>query len=204
MPGLARTSELTKVVVGLGNPGSRYQQTRHNVGAAVVQELMRRKSARPARDGLAMAARATIAGTEVALAYPRTFMNDCGPAVQSLVHRHGVRDLEDLLVVVDDMDLALGTLRLRPSGSDAGHNGLKSIIEALGSRGFARLRVGIGRPVPGLDPIDHVLGRFSSQEKPTIAESQLAAADAVESWIAHGITETMNQFNRTPANDVSQ
>lgn len=186
-------------MVGLGNPGANYQGTRHNVGAAVVENLARRAGSKAVRQGPVTVAMVEIAGEQVVLSRPRTYVNESGRAVQSLLTRHGVRDLEALLVIVDEMELPLGTLRLRPNGSDGGHNGLKSIIEATGSRGFPRLRMGIGRPPAGVDPIDHVLGRFTLEEKKIIAETEKQAADAVEHWVQHGIAETMNRFNRTPA-----
>lgn len=186
---------MTKIVVGLGNPGRKYRQTRHNIGAAVVQELERRKGLRSTRSSLATVAAAEIAGEQVVLARPRTYVNESGRAVQSLLRRSRLQQLEDLLVVVDDMELPLGTLRLRPNGSDGGHNGLRSIIEAVGSRSFPRLRIGIGRPPAGVDPIDYVLGEFGLEERETLGRAQLTAADAVEHWAEHGIAETMNRFN---------
>ncbi|MSQ24363.1 MAG: aminoacyl-tRNA hydrolase [Chloroflexi bacterium] len=186
---------MAKVVVGLGNPGPKYQRTRHNVGAEVIAELGRRHPAAEHRRNLTLETPATIAGSAVVLARPRTFMNESGPAVQSLVQRYAVRDLSDLLVVVDDMDLAIGIVRLRPSGSTGGHNGLKSIISALGSDAFGRLRVGIGRPDGGVDPIRHVLDSFSIEDRAIIVKAEQLAADAVECWVEFGAHEAMNRFN---------
>ncbi|MBI4212898.1 MAG: aminoacyl-tRNA hydrolase [Chloroflexi bacterium] len=191
---------MDKLIVGLGNPGPRYVGTRHNVGLDVVAELARRHGVRTANQKLATEGKATIADTDVILAHPRgVFMNESGRAVQSLVNRHGVRDLAGVLVIFDDMDLPLGSVRLRPSGSAGGHNGLKSVIECLGSDEFARLRVGIGRPKPDVDPIEHVLDRFSSEEQAIVAEAIAYAASAAESWVAHGAFLTMNNFNRPRA-----
>lgn len=191
---------MNKLIVGLGNPGPRYARTRHNVGSDVVAELARRHGVRTANQKLATEGRATIADTDVILAHPRgVFMNDSGRAVQSLVTRHGIRDLAGVLVILDDMDLPLGSVRLRPSGSAGGHNGLKSVIECLGSDEFSRLRVGIGRPEPDADPIEHVLDRFSPEERAILSDAIVYAADAAESWVAHGAFVTMNNFNRPRA-----
>ena len=184
------------MIVGLGNPGPKYAGTRHNVGSDVVGELARRHGVRTANRKLAAEGKATIADADVILAHPRgVFMNESGRAVQSLVTRHGIRDLGDMLVVFDDMDLPLGSVRLRPSGSAGGHNGLKSVIECLGSDEFARLRVGIGRPEPDVDPIEHVLDRFSPEERAVLSDAIAYAADAAESWAARGAFVTMNHFN---------
>lgn len=187
---------MAKLIVGLGNPGERYQRTRHNVGAEVIRELERRLDVRAVRQGPARVARGNIAGHPAVLARPATFMNESGRAVASLVRRNDVADLADLLLVVDDLDLPLGALRLRATGSAGGHNGMKSVIGALRSQRFPRLRVGIGRPPPGEDPIDYVLTRFAPEERPAIAAIVRAAADAVECWVEEGIAETMNHFNR--------
>ena len=193
-----------KLVVGLGNPGERFRGTRHNVGTEVVAELARRHDAsKPARQGQASVAPIQIMGAEVLLATTRTFMNDSGRAVQGLMARHRIRELADLLVALDEMELPLGTLRMRPSGSDAGHNGLKSVIESVGGASFPRLRIGIGRPPPGLDPIEHVLSRFRPEEREVMDATVRRAADAVESWIGNGILRTMDQFNRPASGPAS-
>ena len=183
-------------MVGLGNPGERYRKTRHNVGAEVIALLGHRHGApKASRQGHANVSPATIGGEDVLLAVTRTYMNESGPVVQSLMARHRIRELADVLVIVDDMELQVGALRLRPGGSDGGHNGLKSIIRAVGGTGFPRLRVGIGRPPAGQDPIEHVLGRFSPDERALIDAAEARTADAVESWIQDGIADTMNRFN---------
>ena len=162
-----------------------------------MAELARRHD-RPkaARQGQANVIPVTVGGQDVLLATTRTFMNDSGRAVQGLMARHRIRDLADLLIVLDEMELPLGTLRLRPSGSDAGHNGLKSVIQSVGGAGFPRLRLGVGRPPPSVDPIEHVLGRFRPEERAVMNETVLRAADAVESWVENGTLRTMDQFNR--------
>lgn len=187
---------MTKLVVGLGNPGPRFSHTRHNAGFAVISELGHRHGARARAQGPSLVGQATIAGQKVVLAEPTTMMNLSGRAVAQLRRAHFVKDLLDLLVVVDDMDIPVGTIRLRDRGGSGGHNGLKSIIDAVGSQEFARLRVGVGRPPPRWDPMDHVLARFRPDEQPIFEESVLRAADAVECWIELGSAEAMNRFNR--------
>lgn len=182
--------------MGLGNPGPRYRHTRHNAGFAVVSELGHRHGARARAEGPALVGRATIGDQAVVLAQPTTMMNLSGRAVARLRRSHGIRDLADLLVVLDEMDLPLGTIRLRERGSAGGHNGLKSVITALGNEEFARLRVGVGRPPPGEDPIDYVLSRLRPAEKPVLERAVQDAADAVECWVALGPVETMNRYNR--------
>ena len=186
---------LAKLVVGLGNPGPNYAKTRHNVGSEVIDELERRHGVKMSNHGLATEGSAKIADADVILAHPRTFMNDSGRAVQSLMARHAVRDLSDVLIIVDEMDLPVGNIRFRASGSAGGHNGLKSIIQLVGGEAFPRLRVGIGRPDPGVEPIEHVLLRFRPDDRILINEAESYAADAVEYWAEHGAFETMNRFN---------
>lgn len=187
---------VTRLVFGLGNPGERYEATRHNVGKRVVEELGRRHAAaKAAREGQANVARVTLGSEDVLLATSRTFMNESGRAVQGLLARHRLQPA-DLLIVLDEMELPLGTLRMRPSGSAAGHNGLKSVIECVGGTEFPRLRLGVGRPPAGIDLIEHVLGRFEPEERPVTEELIRRAADAVESWIENGILTTMDRFNR--------
>lgn len=187
---------MTKLLVGLGNPGPRFSHTRHNAGFAVISELGQRHESKARSHGSALVGQAVICGQKVVLAEPTTMMNLSGRAVAQLRRAHYVKDLLDLLVVVDDMDIPVGTIRLRERGGPGGHNGLKSIIDAVGSQEFARLRVGVGRPPPGWDPMDHVLARFRPDEKPIFEESVLRAADAAECWIELGSAEAMNRFNR--------
>lgn len=183
-----------KLVLGLGNPGRRYQGTRHNVGAAVVERLARRHGVALRDEGWAHTAAIRVQGQRALLARPDTFVNLSGTVAADLCRRHHVA-LADLLVVVDDLDLPLGQLRLRPHGGHGGHNGLRSIIEALASEGFPRLRIGIGRPPAGVDPADYVLERFSAEERPVVEEALERAADAAERFVAAGIEAAMNAFN---------
>jgi peptidyl-tRNA hydrolase, PTH1 family len=185
-----------KLIVGLGNPGRKYRDTRHNVGFAVADELARRGSvtfeSAPA-DGLIARVR-TLGPDGTLLLKPLTMMNASGLAV-SEVARYFRIAVEDILVVADDVNLGLGRLRARPAGSAGGHNGFRSIIEQLGTAGFARLRVGVGRGDPRRDLADHVLSGFDADERPAVAEAVGRAADASEVFVAEGIERVMNRFN---------
>jgi peptidyl-tRNA hydrolase, PTH1 family len=184
-----------KVVVGLGNPGSRYAGTRHNVGFRVLGELARRWGAdRPKIKYEAEIVEATFAGQKVLLVAPQTFMNLSGRTVQPLLAFYTL-ELADLLVVCDDLNLDTGRLRLRPSGSAGGQKGLADIIQRLGSEAFSRLRIGIGRPPGQMQATDYVLGKFRADEREPIEHAIVTAGDAVEVWIKEGIGAAMNQFN---------
>jgi PTH1 family peptidyl-tRNA hydrolase len=185
-----------KLIVGLGNPGRKYAGTRHNVGFEVVDVLADRFKvdwASAARGIEALTARDRAA--ETLLAKPLTFMNLSGPAVVGLLQFYKI-ELADVFVVLDDVNLELGRLRARAAGSAGGHNGLKSIIGALGSQEFARVRIGVGGGEPRRDLADHVLGSFAPEERPIIAEAVARTADAAELFIGEGIAPVMNRFNR--------
>jgi len=185
-----------KLIVGLGNPGRNYAGTRHNVGFDVVDTLAGRFTVvwEPAPRGLeALTARHRASDT--LLAKPLTFMNLSGPAVVGVAQFYKI-ELPDLLVFVDDVNLELGRLRARAAGSAGGHNGLKSIIGALGSDGFARMRIGVGGGDPRRDLSGHVLGRFAPEERTVIAEAVGRSAAAAELFIAEGVAPVMNRFNR--------
>ena len=188
-----------RLVVGLGNPGREYVGTRHNVGFEVVEQLAGKLdcSLRKKLRFAAQVGEVTLADGKVTLATPQTFMNRSGAAVAALVQWSKVLPAE-VLVVVDDADLPLGQLRLRLAGGSGGHNGLRSIIDALGgNEEFARLRVGIGRTGPaGADITGHVLGRFSAAERRAVDESVTAAVAAVECCLRDGFAVGMNRFNR--------
>ncbi len=185
-----------KLIVGLGNPGRKYRDTRHNVGFAVADELARRGSATfesaPA-EGLVARIR-TLGPDGTMLLKPLTMMNASGYAV-SEVARYFRIALGDILVVADDVNLVLGRLRARSSGSAGGHNGFRSIIEQLGTPDFARLRVGVGRGDPRRDLADHVLSGFDADERPVVVDAIARAADASELFVAEGIGQVMNRFN---------
>jgi len=193
-----------KLIVGLGNPGRKYAGTRHNVGFEVVDVLADRFKVEweAAPRGLeALAARERTAGT--LFAKPLTFMNLSGPAVVGLTQFYRI-ELPDLFVVVDDVNLEVGRLRARAAGSPGGHNGLRSIIGALGSDAFARLRIGVGGGEPRRDLAGHVLGRFAPEERPVIAEAVSRSADAAELFIAEGIAPVMNRFNRKEEKEAKE
>jgi len=185
-----------KIVAGLGNPGQTYRGTRHNVGFEVIDVLARRHGvmfeSAPAQ---AMQGKWRREGEVVVLAKPLTFMNLSGEAIGGLLRFYKVA-LEDLLVVCDDVNLPLGKLRTRSSGSEGGHNGLRSIAEHLGTTEYARLRVGVGRGDMRRDLADHVLARFEPDEQPGMASAIARAADAVEAWCVDGLARMMNTFNR--------
>jgi PTH1 family peptidyl-tRNA hydrolase len=183
------------IVVGLGNPGPKYQGTRHNVGFSCVDLLAERWGLRLSdRRAKAVLAQGFRGGQQVVLAKPRTFMNNSGEGVEYLLARFGARPA-DLLLIYDDMELPSGKLRIRASGSGGTHNGIRSIIAALQTQEIPRLRIGIGHPPPGQETIPFVLARFEADEKRAIAESVSDAADAVDCLLAENIDEAMNRFN---------
>ena len=186
-----------KLIVGLGNPGPQYADTRHNVGWRVVETLAVRAGGGTWREKLqASVAEVRCDEEKVVLARPMTYMNLSGIAVRQMTDFWKVNS-GDLLVVADDLALDVGRLRLRPSGSDGGHNGLASIVACLGSDQFARLRIGIGpAPTAPGTHADFVLSPFSSAERPILGEAVEQAADAAELWIKKGLQEAMNRFNR--------
>ncbi|MFQ5491367.1 MAG: aminoacyl-tRNA hydrolase [Phycisphaerae bacterium] len=182
-----------KLIVGLGNPGTNYADTRHNVGFKVVDQLAQRCRADLTVEKFsAFFAKTQLTGQPVVLLKPTTFMNRSGRAIQA-AGRFYKLELADLLVITDDMALPLGKLRLRSGGGAGGHNGMQDIINHLGSDQFSRLRIGIDSPVG--DPVNFVLSRFGDQEQPVIDRACTQAADAAEAWVGHGIEYAMNNFN---------
>jgi PTH1 family peptidyl-tRNA hydrolase len=183
-----------KVISGLGNPGERYRLTRHNVGFRVVDLLADRwrlTGKGGVREGAARL-EADLPGTRVLLVKPMRFMNASGPPLKAAMRQTDADPASDLLVIADDVDLPLGRIRLRRSGSAGGHNGLRDIISTFGSNEFARLRVGIGR---GGETVDHVLATFKPDERELAEVAIATAADAAELWLREGIDEAMNAFN---------
>lgn len=187
-------------MVGLGNPGEEYAGTRHNVGFDVVEILARRNAAPLAHDRRlsARTGRGTIGGAETLLVEPMSFMNLSGPVVARIVRERELA-IEDLLVVVDDYHLPVAALRLREKGSAGGHNGLKSLIGALGTDSFARLRIGIGEAPPG-GAVDFVLTRFRPSERDAIRDAVERGADCAEHWCRCGTASAMNKFNGLEVN----
>ena len=186
-----------KLIVGLGNPGAKYRGTRHNVGFAVVDELARRASA-DFESAPAEALMAKWRSRDTLIAKPMTYMNLSGQAVGELV-RYFKIDVVDLLVIFDEVHLPLGRLRARARGSAGGHNGLKSIIERLGTTEFSRLRLGVGRGDGRRDLANHVLSIFERSERAELEAFITRAADAVELFAAEGILAVMNTYNPEPA-----
>jgi len=184
-----------KLVAGLGNPGARYRATRHNVGFEVLDRLAARHGLVFADAGQAEIVRWHREVESVLLVKPLTMMNLSGEAIGSLSRYYRV-ETSDLLVVCDDVNLPLGRLRGRVSGSEGGHNGLKSIAGSLGHTEYARLRIGVGRGDERRDLADHVLARFEPDERPVIDAALDRAADAVETWLVRGMTDVMNMYNR--------
>ena len=185
-----------KLVAGLGNPGSKYRGTRHNVGFEVIDLLVTRKGlALETAPAEALQGRWRREDGDVLLVKPLTFMNISGVAVSTLMRFYKI-EVADVLVVCDDVNLPLGRLRIRSSGSEGGHNGLRSIAEHLGTIDYPRLRVGVGRGDMRRDLADHVLAKFEPEEASGIEEAIARGADAVETWLQDGLTKAMNLYNR--------
>lgn len=186
-----------RVIVGLGNPGREYRETRHNVGFMVVDEIARRHNLTlamaPSQIPDAMIAK-KFGGSAVLVAKPLTFMNNSGEAVAALARYYDV-PIGDLLIVIDEVALPFGRLRARARGSAGGHNGLKSVIARLGTTDFARLRLGVGRGDARRDLADHVLSKFEADEQSALGEFIARAADAAEMFAAEGIEKVMNTYN---------
>jgi PTH1 family peptidyl-tRNA hydrolase len=186
---------MRKLVVGLGNPGSKYDGTRHNIGFEAVDRLAKGGSgATFARKFDGLLAEAEIDFRRVLLLKPETFMNLSGRSVRQVVQFYKLDPEADVLVICDDLNLPLGKLRIKPNGSDGGQKGLRDITAQLGSDRYARLRIGIGERGP-IDAADFVLSRFRTSERPLIDDALIAASQAVAVWIAQGVDAAMNRFN---------
>lgn len=186
-----------KLIVGLGNPGDIYRDSRHNIGFSVLKALGRIYKVKFKKDKTApsLSAKCKLGNETVLLAMPLTFMNLSGRTVDALLKKYKL-GLDSLLVICDDLDLEFARLKLRPYGSSAGHKGLKSIIDALKSERFCRLRIGIGRPKAAEDVSDYVLASFTKEQKNQLKELIKKAGMACQFWVKQGITKTMNIFNR--------
>lgn len=185
---------MIKLVVGLGNPGSKYESTRHNIGFEVVDRLASGGSGvRFARKFDGLLAEAEIDYRRVLLLKPETFMNLSGRSVAAAMRFYKL-DRSDLLVVCDDLNLPLGKLRIRGGGSDGGQKGLRDITAQLGTDEYARLRIGVGDRGP-IDAADFVLSRFKSSERPVVEDALIAATQAVAVWVTQGLDAAMNRFN---------
>ena len=185
-----------KMIVGLGNPGRKYEQTKHNVGFMTVDRLAQNAGVNFKKNPFeAEVAEFFVNQEKVLLVKPQTFMNESGRAVGPLMTYFGIQS-EELLVIYDDLDLALGKLRLRQKGSAGGHNGIKSIISHLGHQDFKRIKIGIGRPQPKMTVVNHVLSPFAKEDLPLIEGSLQRATEACEYLLAgHDFTQAMDQFN---------
>jgi PTH1 family peptidyl-tRNA hydrolase len=189
-------SDLHYILIGLGNPGRQYSDTRHNVGFMLIDRLAVRLEARGMRlqsDALVTTAR--YDDRRILLAKPQTYMNLSGRSVQGLARFYKI-PLQHLLVAYDDLDLPLGALRLRPGGGPGGQKGMASTIESLGSKDFSRLRIGIGRPPGRMTPAAYVLQAFAGAELEAITETLGQAEEAALTFVREGIESAMNRFNR--------
>lgn len=183
------------IIVGLGNPGSKYAGTRHNIGFELIDKLADALAVKlgPGKGPFAIG-KARYKGQAICLAKPTTFMNNSGDAVQQVLNWYK-EDPRQCLICYDDLNLDVGTIRLRPNGSAGGHNGIKDIIQKLGTKDFPRLRIGIGNDYPRGQQVAHVLSPFSKEERATLAPTLNKAADAVFCFVREGIEQAMNDFN---------
>jgi len=190
-----------KLIVGLGNPGGKYEDTRHNVGFRVVAEIVRRQGVKLARDASCQgwAAQGRQGEQAYDIFMPSTYMNNSGIAVRKWTVKREISPA-DILVVCDDINLDFGFLRLRQQGSDGGHNGLASVIAELGTSDFSRLRIGVGMPPAGQDAADYVLQSFPLKESKVLKSVVEEAADCCEAWLTDEINQVMSQFNRRKEN----
>jgi PTH1 family peptidyl-tRNA hydrolase len=193
------TEQFPYLIIGLGNPGREYSQTRHNIGFMLVDRLTVRLNAR----GMKVQSKAIVIttqyeGQKLIFAKPQTFMNLSGKSVQGLVHFYKI-PLDHVLIAHDDLDLPFCTIRMRPGGGAGGQKGIRSTIDQLGTPEFARLRLGIDRPPGRMDPSDYVLQEFSQKELQAVSETLDRAADAALTWVLEGLNAAMNKFNSGPS-----
>ncbi|MDQ3006625.1 MAG: aminoacyl-tRNA hydrolase [Chloroflexota bacterium] len=189
------TPELSYLLIGLGNPGREYQTNRHNYGFMLIDRLAVRLNARGLKvQSKAIVTSATYEDRKLILAKPQTYMNLSGQSIQGLAHFYKL-PMENMLVAYDDLDLPVGTIRLRPGGGPGGQKGVASTIERLGTKDFARLRLGIGRPPGRMDPAAYVLQNFSRDEMKILSEILDRAADAALEFVMNGLNAAMNKFN---------
>ncbi len=191
----------TFLIVGLGNPGAQYARTRHNMGFRAVETLAERHGLTFSKiEHKAQTASGTIAGQRVILAKPLTYMNLSGDSVAPLARFYKIEP-DHILIIADDLDIPLGTIRIRQTGSSGGQNGIRHIIERMGTQAIPRIRVGIGRPPGRMDAAAYVLTPFKPDEEIEAAESIDRAAKAAETWLADGIETAMNRFNGAGAKE---
>jgi peptidyl-tRNA hydrolase, PTH1 family len=184
------------LIIGLGNPGKEYENTRHNIGFKAIDELSKdlnisfSKDQYKARIGLG-----EWSGDKIILAKPQTFMNLSGESVGELARWHKI-PASNIIIIYDDMDIPVGDIRVRSSGADGGHNGMRSIISHLNTKDFPRIRIGIGRPSAGDDPSEYVLSKFTKDEARMCEGSLMSARDAAKMIVTDGIDAAMNEFNK--------
>lgn len=187
-----------KLIVGLGNPGRKYEQTRHNIGFMVAAKVASLIGAGPSRVRFEGEMAEGATDQKLVILWPQTFMNASGKSVRKACDFYKLSP-EELLVICDDLNLSAGKLRIRATGSAGGQKGLADIIRHLGTDGFPRLRIGIDRPPPGWETSDYVLGKFSKEERDKIEESTTRAAHAAIDWVKEGIGFAMNRYNADSA-----
>ena len=198
-----------RLIVGLGNPGPGYSGNRHNAGIRAAEHVRRMlKLPQPERESRYRVSQGTTAFGPVAVVLPRTFMNESGKAVQALLDKYRA-DPSDLILLVDELDIEPGRIRIRPSGSDAGQRGMRSIKSVIGELDFPRVRIGVGRPMVDGQPSRHpddvadwLLSDPGSAERLLVHEAELRAAEAVVHLLEHGVESAMNMYNRNPSNEV--
>ena len=183
------------IIIGLGNPEPEYSNTRHNMGFDVINKLAKENEISLNRTKFnAIYGTGIIEGEKVILIKPQTFMNNSGESAKEFVDFYK-EPLDNLMVIFDDMDTEAGTIRVRAKGGPGSHNGMKSMVNCLNSENFARIRIGIGRPVGEYDRIDYVIGQIDGEEKKILEEGQAEAVEAIKYWIKNGIDNTMNTYN---------
>lgn len=188
-----------KLVVGLGNPGKDYEKTKHNVGFWCIETLQDKLNAhRPYKKWQALVTEAKVAQEEVYLLRPQTYMNLSGQSVREAVRAIGIEPDRDLLLIYDDLDLPVGSIRLREKGSAGGHNGVKSVLQHLGNNLFPRIRIGIGRPPFDITVVDYVLSPFRKDDRELVRQSVEFAAEAVRASCEQPFASVMNKFNSRP------
>lgn len=193
-----------KIIAGLGNPGRKYEKTRHNIGFDVAREIASRIGGTSAKSQFeAEVVEANYGGEKILILCPQTFMNLSGRSIRAAISFYKL-SADDLIVISDDLNLPTGKLRLRANGSAGGQKGLADTISHLGTDKFARIRVGIDRPPPGYEVIDYVLGKFSEDELAILATTVTSAADAALLWAKSGIAEAMNRYNASPETKKSR
>lgn len=184
-----------KCIVGLGNPGFKYRKTRHNIGFMVVDHIAKENGWKLSKSGFeSHYTEEHWNGEKVILLKPQTYMNLSGNAVKKVVDYYDI-DPQDIVVIYDDLDLPTGRIRLRQKGGHGGHNGIRNIIDQLGTKEFNRIRFGIGRPETDLPVVDYVLGKFSKAERPDVEEAIERSGYACEDWMKQSFLEVMNTYN---------